>query len=139
METRIVQVEQFTVKGYEMHGPVTEIPKLWDELNRLIQEKGATPEESFGITLGMGNGNFHYLAGIKSELAEGFTDTEELIIPRGKFIVAKVEGGIEAIPAAFDALLRNPDVTLRHSYGFERYVHPAGSKGYEIEVWVAIE
>ena len=139
METRIAHVEQFTVKGYEMNGPVAEIPKLWDELNGVIQEKGATPEESFGITLGMGNGEFHYLAGIKSELAEGFTDTEELIIPSGKFIVAKVEGGVEAIPAAFDALLHNPDVQLRHSYGFERYIHPAGSEGYEIEVWVAIE
>lgn len=139
METRIELIEQFTVKGYEMRGEVTEIPKLWDELNGVIQEKGAMPEESFGISLAMDNGNFHYLAGIKSELAEGFTDTKELFIPSGKFIVAKVEGGVEAIPAAFDALLRNPDVTLRHSYGFERYIHPVGSKGYETEVWVAIE
>ncbi|WP_252504658.1 GyrI-like domain-containing protein [Sporosarcina sp. Marseille-Q4943] len=139
MGTRIEQVEQFTVKGYEMNGPVTDIPKLWDELNRIIEEKGAKPEESFGITLGMGNGNFHYLAGIKSESAESFTDTKELLIPSGKFIVAKVEGGVGAIPAAFDTLLRNPDVKLRHSYGFERYIHPIGSDGYEIEVWVAIE
>ena len=139
METRIEHVEQFTVKGYEMNGPVTQIPKLWDELNGVIQEKGATPEESFGITLGMENGNFHYLAGIHSELAEGFMDTTELLIPSGKFIVAKVEGGVEAIPAAFDALMRNPDVTLRHSYGFELYIHPIGSEGYETEVWVAIE
>ncbi|MFS0689689.1 GyrI-like domain-containing protein [Sporosarcina sp. 179-K 8C2 HS] len=139
METRIEQVEQFTVKGYEMNGPVTDIPKLWDELNHIIEKKGAQPEESFGITLGMGNGNFHYLAGIKSESAEGFTDTKELLIPSGKFIVAKVEGGVEAIPAAFDALLRNPNVKLRHSYGFERYIHPAGSTEFETEVWVAIE
>ncbi|MDN4606459.1 GyrI-like domain-containing protein [Sporosarcina highlanderae] len=139
MGTRIKKVEQFTVKGYEVNGPVTQIPKLWDELNRVIQEKGAMPEESFGITLGMGNGNYHYMAGVKSELAEGFTNTKELIIPSGNFIVATVEGGIEAIPAAFNELLRNPDVKLRHSYGFERYVHPSGSKGYEIEVWVAIE
>ena len=79
-----------------------QIPKLWDELNGVIQEKGATPEESFGITLEMDNGNFHYLAGIKSELAEGFTNTKELLIPSGKFIVTKVEGGVEAIPAAFN-------------------------------------
>lgn len=103
METRIEHVEQFTVKGYGVNGPVTEIPKLWDKLNESIEEKGAKPEESFGITLGMENGFFHYLAGIKSELAEGFTDTKELLIPSGKFIVAKVEGGVEAIPAAFDA------------------------------------
>ncbi|MDW0116818.1 GyrI-like domain-containing protein [Sporosarcina thermotolerans] len=139
MGTRIELVEQFTVKGYEMHGPVTQIPKLWDELNGVIQEKGASPEESFGITLEMDKGNFHYLAGIRSEFAEGFSDTKEFFIPSGKFIVAKVEGGVEAIPAAFDALLRNPDVKLRHSYGFERYIHPTGSEGYEIEVWVAIE
>ena len=87
METRIEHVEQFTVKGYEMNGPVTEIPKLWDELNEVIQEKGATPEESFGISLEMDNGIFRYLAGIKSELAEGFSDTKELLIPSGKFIV----------------------------------------------------
>ncbi len=139
METRIEHVEQFTVKGYEMNGPVTEIPKLWDELNGVIQEKGATPEESFGISLEMDKGIFRYLAGIKSELAEGFSDTKELLIPSGKFIVTKVEGGVEEIPAAFNALLRNPDVKFRHSYGFERYIHPAGSNGYEIEVWVAIE
>ena len=139
METRIEHVKQFTVKGYEMNGPVTEIPKLWDELNGVIEGKGAQPEESFGITLGMDNGNFHYLAGIKSEFAEEFTDAKELTIPEGKFIVAKVEGGVEAIPAAFDALLRNPDVKLRHSYGFERYIHPIGSDGYETEVWVALE
>lgn len=139
METRIELVKQFTVKGYEMNGPVSEIPKLWDELNGIIEEKGATPEDSFGITLGMGNGNFHYLAGIDAQLAEGFTDTKELTIPEGKFIVAKVEGGVGAIPAAFDALLRNPDVKLRHSYGFEKYIHPIGFDGYETEVWVAIE
>ncbi|WP_339253241.1 GyrI-like domain-containing protein [Sporosarcina sp. FSL W8-0480] len=139
METRIEHVEQFTVKGYEMHGPVTHIPKLWDELNRVIQEKGASPEESFGITLGMDNGNFHYLAGIRSDFAEGFSDTKEFLIPSGKFIVAKVEGGVEDIPAVFNALLRNPDVKFRHSYGFERYIHPVGTEGYEIEVWVAIE
>ncbi|MCM3744882.1 GyrI-like domain-containing protein [Sporosarcina luteola] len=139
METRIEQVEEFTVRGYEMNGPVADIPKLWDELNRIIKEKGAQPEESFGITLGMGNGKFHYLAGINSELAEGFTDTKELLIPSGKFIVAKVDGGVEAIPAAFNALLRNPDVKRRHSYGFERYIHPISSTGFETEVWVAIE
>lgn len=139
METWIEQVEQFAVKGYEMNGAVTEIPKLWDKLNRIIEEKGAKPEESFGITLGMENGGFQYLAGIHSKLAVGFTDTKELLIPSGKFIVAKVEGGVEAIPAAFDELLRNPDVKRRHSYGFERYIHPIGSDGYGTEVWVAIE
>lgn len=139
METRIEHVKQFTVKGFEMNGPVTEIPKLWDKLNGIIKEKGAKPEDSFGITVGMENGNFHYLAGINERFAEGFTDTKELTIPEGKFVVAKVEGGVEAIPATFDALLRNPDVKLRHSYGFERYIHPIGSDGYETEVWVAIE
>ena len=139
METRIEHVEQFTVKGYEMNGPVSEIPKLWDELNGIIEEKDAKPEDSFGITLGMENGNFHYLAGIDAQLAVGFTDAKELKIPEGKFIVAKVEGGVEAIPAAFDALLQNPDVKFRHSYGFERYIHAIGSDGYETEVWVAIE
>lgn len=139
METRIEHVQQFTVKGYEINGPVSEIPKLWDELNGIIEEKGAKPEESFGITLGMDNGNFHYFAGIKSEFAEEFTDAKKLTIPEGKFIVSKVEGGVEAIPTAFDVLLRNPDVKLRHSYGFEQYIHPIGSEGYETEVWVAIE
>lgn len=139
METRIEQVEQFTVKGYEMRGPVTEIPKLWDELNGVIQEKGVTSEESFGISLEMDNGIFRYLAGIKSELGEELSEMKELLIPSGKFIVTKVEGGVEEIPAAFNELLHNPDVKFRHSYGFERYIHPAGSDGYEIEVWVAIE
>lgn len=139
METRIERREQFTVKGYEMKGAVTEIPKLWDELNGKIAEKGKRPDESFGITLGIENGKFHYLAGIKEELAKDFSDAKELTIPEGKFIVAKVEGDVDAIPAAFDALMRNTDVTLRHSYGFERYIHPEGSKEYETEVWVAIE
>lgn len=139
METRIEHVQKFTVKGYEMHGPVTDIPKLWDELNEIIREKGANPKESFGITLGMDNGSFHYLAAIDSKLAKEFTDTKELTIPEGKFIVTKVEGGVEAIPAAFDTLMQRPDVTLRHCYGFERYIHPEGSNEYETEVWVAIE
>jgi len=139
METRIEHVERFTVKGYEMNGPVTQIPKLWDELNSIIDEKGVNPEESFGITLGMANGNFHYLAGVKSGEAEELSDAKELTIPEGRFIVAKVEGGVDAIPAVFDSLMRNPEVTPRHSYGFERYIHPEGSNGYEIEVWVAIE
>ena len=33
METRIVEVEEFTVKGYGLQGPLSEIPGKWDVLN----------------------------------------------------------------------------------------------------------
>lgn len=139
METRIEVVEEFNVRGFEMKGAVSQIPALWDKLNTATPVNGIKAEESFGITLAMDEGMFHYLAGIEAKFAEGIPDTEEVVIPSGKFIVAKVEGGLEKIPEAFGALMQMPDIQLRHSYGFERYIHPVGSKGYEMEVWVAIE
>ncbi len=81
----------------------------------------------------------HYIAGIKSNLAEGFPDTEEVTIPAGKFIVAKVEDGISGIPATYDAIIQMEDIQLRKCYDFERYVHPEGTVGHNIEIWMPIE
>ena len=39
METRIVEVEEFTVKGYGLQGPLSEIPGKWDVLNAEIAKK----------------------------------------------------------------------------------------------------
>ena len=87
----------------------------------------------------MKGGEIHYIAGIKSELAEGLSNTEEAVVPAGKFIVGQVEGGVQAIPAAFNALIETDGIQLRNSFSFERYIHPEGSEGYEIEVWLPIE
>ena len=139
METRIVEVEEFKVKGYGLQGPLSEIPAKWDRLNAVIAEKGIVAKESFGLCLAMKDGEIHYIAGIKSNLAEGVPDTEEGVVPAGKFIVAKVEGGVHAIPTAFNALMKTDGIQLRNCFSFERYIHPEGSNGYDIEVWVPIE
>jgi predicted transcriptional regulator YdeE len=139
METRIVEVEEFKVKGYEVKGPVSEIPGKWGILNSEIAEKGVVVEESFGVCLTMVGDEIHYIAGVKSNLAEGFPDTEEVIIPAGKFIVATVEGGIPGIPATYDAIIKMDDIKLRECYDFERYVYPDGATGDVIEIWMPIE
>lgn len=139
METRIVEVEAFTVKGYGMQGPVSEIPGKWDLLNAEIAKQKVLAEESFGLCLAMKGEEFHYIAGIKSELAEGFPHTEEAVVPEGKFIVGQVEGGVDEIPMAFNALMQTDGIQLRNSFSFERYIHPEGSEGYTIEVWMPVE
>lgn len=139
METRIVEIEEMTVKGYEVIGPVAQIPGKWEILNSEITKKGVVTEESFGVCLSMEGEVIHYIAGIKSNLAEGFPDTEEVTIPAGKFIVAMVEGGIPGIPATYDAIIKMEDIQLRKCYDFERYVHPEGTVGHNIEIWMPIE
>ncbi|MFJ7935103.1 GyrI-like domain-containing protein [Sporosarcina sp. NPDC096371] len=139
METRIIEVEAFTVRGYELKGPLSEIPGIWDVLNEEIAKSGIVAEESFGLCLAIQGGEIHYLAGVKSNLAEGFPNTEEAVVPAGKFIVAKVEGGVSEISTAFNALLQMDGIRLRNSYGLERYIHPKGSEGYTIEVWMPVE
>lgn len=138
METCIEILEEFKVRGFELKGSASQIPALWDKLYAETPVSGSKAEESFGVTLAIKEGVFHYLAGINAELAEGIPDTQEVLIPSGKFIVAKVEGGVEKIPEAFGRLMQRQDIQLRQSYAFERYIHPVGSVGYETEVWVAI-
>ena len=60
-------------------------------------------------------------------------NTEEAVVPAGKFIVEQVEGGIQAIPAAFNALMKPDGIQLRNCFSFERYVHPEGSKGMTLK------
>ncbi|WP_432361968.1 GyrI-like domain-containing protein [Sporosarcina sp. UB5] len=139
METRIVKSEGFTVRGYQVKGPVSGIPAEWDRLIKEINEKDVAVEESFGVCLSMENDIIHYIAGLKEELTEGFPDTKEVVIPAGKFIVAKVEGGIPRIPATYDAIMQMEDIKLRDCYDFERYVHPDGVSDDVIEIWMPIE
>ena len=139
MEKRIETIEGFTLSGYELKGPAEEIPALWDKLNSMIGDNGVAAGESFGITMAMNGAEFHYLAGIKSELVDGVEGLTSLTVPGGRFIVGTVEGGNDMIPAMFDTLMQTPDVEMRYSYGFERYIHPEASKAYETEVWVPIE
>ncbi len=139
METRIVEVEEFKVKGFGLKGPLSEIPGKWDVLNMEINVNGIVVEELFGLCLAMKDGEIHYLAGVKSNLAEGLQNTEEAVVPAGKFIVAKVEGGVQAIPTAFNALMKTDGIQLRNCFSFERYVYPEGSDGYDIEVWLPIK
>lgn len=139
METRIVEVDEFIVKGYELKGPISEIPSKWDELNAAIEKHNILAEESLGVCISVNAGEIHYIAGIKSNLAEHLPATEEVVISAGKFIVAKVDGGIAAIPTAFESIHQMHNIQLRNGYGMERYIHPIGSDGYEIEVWMPIE
>ena len=139
MKTRIVEIEEMTVKGYGVIGPVAQIPGKWGILNSKIAKKCVKADESFGVCLSMEHEVIHYIAGIKSNLAEGFPDTEEVTIPAGKFIVAIVEDGISGIPATYDAIMRMEDIQLRKCYDFERYVHPEGTVGHNIEIWMPIE
>ena len=139
METRIVESEGFTVRGYEVQGPVSEIPAEWDRLIKEINENSVVVEESFGVCLKMENDIIHYIAGLKSEFTEGFPDTKEVVIPAGKFVVAKVEGGIPGIPATYDYIIQMEGIQLRDCYDFERYVHPAGATEDIIEIWMPIE
>ncbi|MDW0116817.1 GyrI-like domain-containing protein [Sporosarcina thermotolerans] len=139
METRIEESKGFTVRGYEVQGPVSEIPAEWDRLIKEINEKGVVVEESFGVCLKMENDIIHYIAGLKEDLTEGFPDTKEVVIPAGRFIVAKVEGGIPGIPAAYDYIIQMENIKLRDCYDFERYVHPAGVSEDVIEIWMPIE
>ena len=108
-------------------------------MNIAIQEQGILAEESFGVCVSVNGGEIHYIAGIKAKLAEDLLGTEEIVISAGKFIVAKVEGGITAIPTAFEEIHKMDDIRLRNGYGMERYVHPEGTEGYTIEVWMPIE
>ncbi|WP_203249078.1 GyrI-like domain-containing protein [Sporosarcina beigongshangi] len=139
METRIVTVEEFKVVGYGIVGPVSDIPGKWGILNSEIAEKNVVVEESFGVCLKMEGEIIHYIAGVKSNHAEGFPDTEEVIIPAGKFIVATVEGGISGIPATYDFIIKMDDIKLRDCYDFERYVYPIGATKDVIEIWMPIE
>lgn len=139
METRIVEIEEMTVVGYGLVGPVSDIPGKWEILNTEIANKGVVAEESFGVCLSMEGEEIHYIAGIKSNLAEGFHNTKQVTIPAGKFIVAKVEGGIPGIPATYDAIIKMEDIQLRECYDFERYVHPGGTVDHDIEIWMPIK
>ena len=139
METRIAEIEEMIVKGYGVRGPVSLIPNKWEILGAEITKKGVLVEESFGVCLSMEGEVIHYIAGLQSDLAEGFPNTENVKIPAGKFIVAKVEGGISGIPATYDAIIKMEDIQLRKCYDFERYVHPEGTVGHNIEIWMPIE
>ena len=137
METRIIEVEEFVVKGYALKGTLEEIPGKWEILNSVIAEKGVVADESFGVCLSMENGIIHYIAGIESQLAENFPDTEEVIIPGGKYIVAPVEEGIPGIPITFNKIMELPNFKLGYGYAIERYTHPENE--LLIEVWLPIE
>lgn len=139
METRIVEGEGFTVRGYEVQGPVSEIPAEWDRLIKEINENNVIVEESFGVCLKMENDIIHYIAGLKTEFAGGFPDTKEVVIPAGKFVVATVEGGIPGIPATYDYIIQMEGIQLRDSYDFERYVQQDGDADHIIEIWMPIE
>lgn len=137
LETRIIEVEEFVVKGYSVKGSLDQIPGKWDFLNSEIEEKGIVADESFGVCLSMEEGLIHYIAGIKSDYADKLIDTEEVVIPAGKYIVAPVEDGIPAISATFNKLLELLNFRMRDGYAIERYTHP--NNELIIEVWLPIE
>lgn len=139
MATNEQIIEKFTVFGYILEGAISEIPALWTKLNEALAEQKIYPEESFGVTLCMQNGTIRYIAGVSDERAKALPNVDQVIVPGGKYIYSAVHGGVENIPITFDVLGKQPNVQIRHSSCFERYVHPEGSTGYETEAWVPIE
>lgn len=139
MDTRIVEVEAFSVRGFDRIGPLTMIPELWEDFNSALAENEIHVDESFGVCLRADQDEFHYIAGIQSTISAALPNSKEVPIPKGKYIVGLVKDGVHAIPAAFDVLMQRKDIQFRPSYAMERYVHPKGSKGFEIEVWLPIE
>lgn len=137
MEKRIIEVEEFIVKGYGLKGTLGQIPGKWEILNTVIAEQDIVAEESFGVCISMEKGEIHYIAGIKSHLAENFSGTEEVVIPGGKYIVAPVEGGLPAIPTTFNKIMEMPNFRMRGGYAIERYTHIENE--LLIEVWLPIE
>ena len=139
METRIVEIEEFKVKGYKLKGPLSQIPSKWEKLNTEMIVQGIDVDESFGVCMSMAHGEIYYIAGIKSNLAEDLPDTEEVHIAGGRYAIATVEGGIPRIAASFNAIMKMPGIQLRDGYSLERYIHPEGSKIDQIEVWMPIK
>ena len=137
METRIIEVEEFVVRGYGLKGSLDQIPGKWDFLNSKIAEKGIVADEFFGVCLSMEEGIIHYIAGIKSNYAEKLIDTEEVVVSAGKYIVAPVEDGVAAIPTTFNKLLELLNFRMRYGYAIERYTHP--NNELIIEVWLPIK
>lgn len=125
------------MKGCALKGALAEIPGKWEELNAVIAEKKIEAEAFFGVCLSMENGLIHYIAGIDARLAEGLIDTEEVLIPGGKYIVAPVEGGIPAIPTTFNQLLRLDNLRMQEGYAIERYKQSADE--LLIEVLLPVE
>ncbi|WP_438317982.1 GyrI-like domain-containing protein [Sporosarcina sp. FA9] len=139
MDTRIVEVEAFSVRGFDRIGPLTMIPELWENFNSALAENEIHADESFGVCLRAEKDEFHYIAGINSTILAGLANSIEVTIPKGKFIVGLVEDGVHEISASFETLMQRKDIQFRPSYALERYVHPKGSTGFEIEVWLPIE
>lgn len=138
METRIVEIEEFKVKGYQLKGPISQIPSKWEKLNAAIIAQGIDVNESFGVCISMEHGKIYYIAGIKSNLAEGLPDSEQVHIAGGRYAIATVEGGIPSIAESFNAIMKMPGIQLRDGYSLERYIHPEGSNIDQIEVWMPI-
>lgn len=138
MDTRIVEIEEFKVKGYKLKGPLSQIPGKWVKLNAEVIVQGIDVSESFGVIMSMENGEIDYIAGIKSNLGESLPDNEEVHIAAGRYAVAVVDGGIPNISESFSAIMQMPDIQLRNGYSLERYIHPEGARIDQIEVWMPI-
>lgn len=137
MDVRFETIEPFTVAGYEHNGLVTEIPQVWVELNKEYSKLSRPAEQSFGVCLSGDGEQVHYVAAYEQELVQR-TDLTELKIEGGRYIVAKVDGGIPNIPSTFNRIAQMTDIEFRDAPDFELYIHPVGSTVDEIEIWVPV-
>lgn len=137
MDVRFETIEPFTVRGFEHKGLVKDIPQVWVELNDEYTNLKSPAEQSFGVCLTGDGQQVHYVAAYEKDLWQR-TDLKEVEIEGGRYVVAKVDGGIPNIPMTFDFITKIADLEFRDAPDFERYIHPVGSATDEIEIWVPI-
>lgn len=137
MKIRYETIEPFTVAGFEHKGLVKDIPQVWDQLNNEYPTLKKPAEQSFGVCLSGDGQQVHYVAAYEEDLWNR-TDMKEVKMEGGRYIVAKVDGGIPNISKTFDAIAQMTELEFRDAPDFERYIHPVGSTEDEIEIWVPI-
>ncbi|MFC4410906.1 MerR family transcriptional regulator [Chungangia koreensis] len=137
MDIRFETIEPFIVSGFEHKGLVKEIPQVWVDLNNEYSNLKSPAEQSFGVCLSGDGQQVHYVAAYERELWRR-TDLQDVEIEGGRYVVAKVDGGIPNIPTTFDYITKMDDLEFRDAPDFERYIHPIGSTVDEIEIWVPI-
>ncbi|MBK3496296.1 effector binding domain-containing protein [Viridibacillus sp. YIM B01967] len=136
MQTRIEKIDELVVKGLSIHqGQTSDIPEKWEELANTLEDNNVSQDVSYGVCIQMNENGLDYVAGIDDHLLLDDITAVTVKIPEGRFLVGKVDGGIEHIQEAFRELFSNQEVTHRPSMSFEKYI---GQDLHDIEVWVPI-
>ena len=140
MFARFEEIEGFIVKGYAIiNGQKEDIPIQWKRLEGELKQSSIHPKVKYGVYISMGDDGYHYIAGIVSNAAKGLSDTDQVLVAAGRYLVGIVENGVEGIPASIEALLNVKGIKFRHAPCFEKFYEKDGTEKSEIEVWLTIE